>query len=89
MAMTDWKTDRDALVDETMAFARSVRREQPATDLVERPRLQPMNWGGPQREEIRQRVSNFKAQQQRLIREREDYADSTIRRILNRNAGQI
>ena len=87
--MTDWKTDRDALVDETMTFAGSVRREQPATDLVERPRLQPMNWGGPQREEIRQRVSNFKAQQLRLIREQEDYADSTLRRILNRNAGQI
>jgi hypothetical protein len=87
--MTDWKTDRDALVDETMAFARSVRREQPATDLVERPRLQPMNWGGPQREEIRQRVSNFKAQQQRLIREREDYAASTLRRVWDRNASQI
>jgi hypothetical protein len=77
--MTDWKTDRDALVDDTMAFARTVRREQPATDLVER--LEPMNWGGPQRDEIRQRVSNFKAQQQRLIREREDYAASTLRRV--------
>jgi hypothetical protein len=86
--MTDWKSDLDALVDETKAFPRTVRREQPATDLVERPRLQPMNWGGPQREEIRQRVSNFKAHQQRLIRERGDYAASTLRRVLNRNASQ-
>ena len=55
--MADWKTDRDALVDEGMAFARTVGREPPTTDLAERPRLEPMNWGGPQREEIRQRVS--------------------------------
>jgi hypothetical protein len=40
-----------------------------------------MNWGGPQREEIRQRVSNFKAQQQRLIREREAYATSTLKKM--------
>jgi hypothetical protein len=79
--VTDWKTDRDALVDGGMAFARTVRREAPATDLVERPRLEPMNWGGPQREEITQRVSNFKAQQQRLIREREAYATSTLRKM--------
>jgi hypothetical protein len=76
--VTDWKTDRDALVDEGMAFARTVR---PANDLAERPRLEPMNWGGPQREEITQRVSNFKAQQQRLIREREAYATSTLRKM--------
>ena len=34
-----------------------------------------------QREEIRQRVANFKAHQQRLIREREDYARSTLMRM--------
>jgi hypothetical protein len=27
--MTDWKTDRDASVDEGLAFARTVRREPP------------------------------------------------------------
>jgi hypothetical protein len=80
--MTDWKTDLDALADETMAVARTVHREQPATDLVERPRLQPMNWGGSLREEIRQRVSIFKAHQQRLITERENYATSTLRKIV-------
>jgi hypothetical protein len=74
--VTDCKTDRDALVDGGI-----VRREAPATDLAERPRLEPMNWGGPQREEIRQRVSNFKAQQQRLIREREAYATSTLKKM--------
>jgi hypothetical protein len=79
--VTDWKTDRDALVDEGKAFARTVRREAPANDLAERPRLEPMNWGAPQREEITQRVSNFKAQQQRLIREREAYATSTLKKM--------
>jgi hypothetical protein len=79
--MTDCKTDRDALVDEGMAFARTVRQEAPATELAERPTLEPMKWGGPQREEIRQRVSNFKAQQQRLIREREAYATSTLKEM--------
>jgi hypothetical protein len=79
--MTDWKADLDALVFETMAFAKTIHREQMPADLIERPTLQPMNWGGPQREEIEQRVANFKAQQQRLIREREDYAASTLRRI--------
>jgi hypothetical protein len=79
--MTDWKTDRDALVDEGMAFARTVGREPPTTDLAERPRLEPMNWGAPRREEIRQRVSNFKAHQQRLTKEREDYATSTLKKM--------
>jgi hypothetical protein len=79
--MTDWKADLDALVFETMAFAKTIHREQMAADLIERPILQPTNWGGPQREEIEQRVANFKAQQQHLIREREDYAASTLRRI--------
>jgi hypothetical protein len=79
--MTDWKTDHDALVAEGMAFAKTVRREPLATDLTERPRLEPMNWGAPQREEIRQRVSNFKAHQQRLTKEREDYATSTMKKM--------
>ena len=35
-----------------------------------------------EREEIRQCVANFKTLQQRLIREREDYADSQWKRML-------
>jgi hypothetical protein len=31
-----------------------------------------------EREDIRQHVANFKAHQQRLVREREDYARSTL-----------
>jgi hypothetical protein len=48
-------------------------------ETVEQP--QPMKWGGSEREEIRQRVENFKAHQQRFIREREDYALSTLMRL--------
>jgi hypothetical protein len=79
--VTDWKTDRNPLIDNGMAFAKVVSGEAPAKDLADRPRLEPMNWGAPQREEITQRVSNFKAQQQRLIREREAYATSTLRKM--------
>jgi hypothetical protein len=35
-----------------------------------------------EREDIRQRVANFKAHQQRFIREREDYAASEWNRML-------
>jgi hypothetical protein len=48
-------------------------------ETVEQP--QPMKWDGPMREEIRQRVASFKAHQQRFIREREDYALSTLMRL--------
>jgi hypothetical protein len=66
--MTDRKTDPDALVQETMAIAKSVRVEPPVSE----------------RDEIRQRVANFKAHQERFIREREDFATS-LNRILGRS----
>jgi hypothetical protein len=47
--MTDWKTNLDALVFETMAFAKTIHREQVPADLIERSRLQPLNWGDPRR----------------------------------------
>jgi hypothetical protein len=37
------------------------------------------------REELRERVSNFKAHQERLAREREDYAASQIKRMRERS----
>jgi hypothetical protein len=45
------------------------------------PRLEPMNWGGSEREEIRKCVATFKANQQRFTREREGYALSTLMRV--------
>ena len=113
--MGDWKTERDALINETMAFARSIRSQQPvpvqqfvspqqiSDDVPERRqdltstapvcpnttfeeivggrRLEPMKWKGPERDEIKQRIANFKAHQQRFNREREDYATSTLKRM--------
>jgi hypothetical protein len=112
--MGDWKTERDALINETMAFARSIRSQQPVPvqqlvppqrisddvpklrqdlastapappdttfeEIIGDRRLEPMKWKGPERDEIKQRVANFKTHQQRFNREREDYATSTLKR---------
>ena len=73
----------DTLVEETMTFAKSVRVEPliPRT-VVEPSRMVSVNWMESEREEIRHRVANFKAHQQRFIREREDYAASVFKRML-------
>ncbi|WP_049823895.1 hypothetical protein [Bradyrhizobium sp. WSM2254] len=84
--MHDWKSELDALVEETTAFARSLKVE------IERPRPQPKEvveqgapgvpgYGSSERDEIRKRIESFKAHQERFMREREEYADSLLRRI--------
>ena len=73
----------DTLVEETMAFAKSVRAEPPIPrTVVEANQMVSVNWMVSEREEIGHRVANFKAQQQRFIREREDYAASEFKRML-------
>jgi hypothetical protein len=79
--VTDWKVDRGPLVDMRAALANAVPGKAPATELLELPRLEPMNWGGPQREKIRQHVLKFKSHQQRLIREREEFATGTLKKM--------
>jgi hypothetical protein len=81
--MVNWKADLDSLIDETMAFVKSVRLE-PALprNIVEPNRMPSVNWMSSEREEIGQRVANFKAHQQRFMREREDYAASEWKRML-------
>ena len=94
--MSDWKAELDALVSETMDFARNLRSQLPVS--IGRPeptrpepepsmrgepvRLEPMNWGGSEREEIQRRVASFKAHQQQHTRQREDYAASEWKRML-------
>jgi hypothetical protein len=80
--MVDWKANLDTLVEETMAFAKSVRIEPtiPRT-IVEPNRMPSVNWMESEREEIGHRVANFKAHQLRFIREREDYAASEFKRM--------
>src|SRR6266516_3956834 len=81
--MTDWRTDLDEFVKETMAFAKSLRVEPPMPrTIVEPDRIPPVKGIESEREEIRQRVANFKAHQQRFIRERENYASSQWKRTL-------
>jgi hypothetical protein len=85
----NWKQELDALIESTMAFARDVKRqpipdlpvarrtgEQTPADTpnpVDRPAtIAPIVWPS-ERDEIRQRVGNFKAHQEKIAREREDY----------------
>ena len=80
--MNNWKTDLDALVEETMAFTRGVRVQLPMPRAVVEPnRLPAINLNNSERDEIRQRVANFKAHQERFAREREDYAASLLERM--------
>lgn len=84
--MHDWKSELDALVAETMAFAKSLKveierpRPQP-TEIDERRGLSVPDYGTSERDEIRKRVESFKAHQERFMREREEYAASLLRRI--------
>ena len=81
--MTDWKADLDALVQETMALTKSVRVEPPVPRAVVEPNWMPLN--NSERDEIRQRVANFKAHQERFAREPEDFAASLLKRMRGRS----
>lgn len=81
--MHDWKSELDALVAETTAFARSLKvdeRPQPK-EVVEQDTASVPVYGGSERDEIRKRVESFQAHQERFMREREEFADSLLRRI--------
>jgi hypothetical protein len=80
--MADWKTELNAHVEETTAPAKSPRVEPPMARTIVAPnRIPPVKGIESEREEIiRQRVANFKAHQQRFIRER--YAASEWKRML-------
>jgi hypothetical protein len=85
----DWKRNLDALIESTMAFVKDVKREpipdlsaamttaEQALADTSKPDLScavlPIVRPTSERDEIRQRVSNFKAHQEKMAREREDY----------------
>jgi hypothetical protein len=80
--MTNWQADLDALVQETMALTKSVRVEPPIPRAVVDPkRMLALTLNHSERDDIRQRVANFKAHQERFAREREDYAASLLERV--------
>jgi hypothetical protein len=89
--MTDWKADLDALVQESIAFAKSIPVEPPKPrTIVEPNRMPPVSLDNSERDEIRQRVSNFKVHQERFAREREDFAASQLKRMLGQaESGRI
>ena len=83
--MPNWKADLEALVEETMAFTKNIRVEPPMPRTVVEPnRMPPVNLNS-ERDEIRQRVANFKAHQERFAREREHFAASQLKRMLGQS----
>jgi hypothetical protein len=81
--MGDWKSEPDALMRETAAFVSTVKNrkdcERPPRAPVEQIELKPLHFGsGSKRGYITDRVERFRAHQQRLIREREEYAESVL-----------
>jgi hypothetical protein len=93
----DWKTERDALINEAMALiasAEAAKKQspiqkpivpiEPSETTINEPfgpiALPPLNLGGSEREQIGKRVENFRAHQERMRREREDYFSRTMQR---------
>ncbi|WP_409192033.1 hypothetical protein [Bradyrhizobium sp. RDM4] len=69
-----------------MAFTKSlkVQIEEPRPELkkdVAPHEVSLPKYGGSERDEIRKRVESFKAHQERFMRERQDRAESLLRRI--------
>ncbi|MGY4502001.1 hypothetical protein ACVWYH_005958 [Bradyrhizobium sp. GM24.11] len=91
----DWKKELDALVRETAALVErtATANPQPA---VERPKAaivppqsapkeassstRPLSWDTSEREHITKRIQNFRAHQERMRREREDFYSRTMQR---------
>jgi hypothetical protein len=78
--MPDWKADLDALVEKTIAFTKCVQA-QTVLPNREPTHIPPLSWMNSEREDIEHRVANFRAHQQELIAERENYAASQIKRM--------
>jgi hypothetical protein len=93
---SDWKTERNALVRETMAFVANVSQHTPVSNLmaaadrsVDDVERRPLASIDRERAVIRQRVANFKALQQRLIREREAFATTALQHIRPRTSDRM
>ena len=88
--MQQWMNDRDRLIEEALAFVQGVtlkpiRIETPMQ--VEPPKAFALQQPAKpkdelfEREEIRQRVADFKATQNRFQREREEYYKATMAKV--------
>jgi hypothetical protein len=85
--MTAWKASLDALVQEAMALAKNIRVEPAIPRTVADPnRMPPVNLNNSERDEIQQRVSNFRAHQERFAQEREAFSASRLKEVLERSS---
>jgi hypothetical protein len=86
-----WMKDRDRLIEETLAFVQGVGTRKPLR-IESLTQVEPSKAFAPQqpakpkdkpfeREEIRQRVADFKATQNRFQREREEYYRATMAKV--------
>ncbi len=86
-----WIKDRDRLIEETLAFVQEVATLKPI--LIEVPKqieppkaIEVVQIAKPkdklfEREEIRRRLADFKATQNRFQREREEYYETTMAKV--------
>jgi len=101
--MEKWKSDLDALINDTMAMVAAVQASGSVYGFAAAKPLptaaplgatevpSPMgvhdsaSTASAEREEIRRRVARFKAHQEQWIKERENYANSILKRIDRRS----
>ena len=84
--MTNWQGELDALMQETMRLTKSAGVEPVIPRAVIEPnRMSPGTLNNSERDQIRQRVANFKAHQERFAREREHFAASQLKRMLEQS----
>ncbi|RXG97357.1 hypothetical protein [Bradyrhizobium zhanjiangense] len=101
----DWKKELDALLRETAALVErtATANPQPAVDrpkvtFVPRqtvpveapsPAAPPLSWDTSEREHITKRIQNFRAHQERIRREREDFYSRTMQRARDLAEGRL
>jgi hypothetical protein len=86
-----WTKDRDLLVEEVLAFAQGIAaakavRTEILTEVEPAKVIEPAQMVKPrdklfEREEIRQRIAAFKANQNKFQREREEYYKATMANV--------
>lgn len=85
--MRNWQAELDELFKQTTNLVRAVEVKEEVPRVLPRSVVEAVNAPsvaksvGSQREEIMKRVAAFKAHQQRVIRDREQYATSVLMRM--------
>jgi hypothetical protein len=79
--MVNWNADLDTLVEETMAFAKTIHDQPSMPRAIVEPRIPPIDWNKSEREGIQVRLANFRAHQRRFESEREDHVAAELKRM--------